>query len=521
MAPHATGTPPSLSPSNSFSGSPITVLASSRAVVAGRITEATIVISTTTGKITTIFHSVLPASDFPPGTPYRDYTPHILLPGLVDAHVHLNEPGRTEWEGFWTGTRAAAFGGVTTVVDMPLNAIPPTTTVANLHEKVEAAQGKCWVDVGFYGGIIPGNADELLPLVDAGVRGFKGFLIDSGVPEFPAVSSNDISLALTALSSAPTTVMFHAEMIPPLSMSVGDVSHTSHPPNVPTGPLNTYQTFLDSRPPSFETYAISEVLSLAHLAPNLPLHIVHLSAIQAIPLLQEARRSGVKITAETCFHYLSLAAEGVEEGDTRHKCCPPIREQSNQHGLWAELKKEGTDGEDGVIKTVVSDHSPCTPDLKLLPEHVDISKSNTSVQEDTKEAEKGDFFAAWGGISSVGLGLSILWTEGQKRDVSIEDVVRWCCKNTAKQVGLGHRKGDLGVGYDGDICVFDDEGEFTVEHSSMLFRNKCSPYENRRLKGVVKETWLRGKRVFSRERGFAEKAGPAGDLLLEPRKHKA
>lgn len=270
---------------------------------------------------------------------------------------------------------------------------------------------------------------------------------------------------MTTLSNAPTTLMFHAEMIPPVTDSVGDDVQTSLPPQAPSGPLTTYKTFLDSRPPSFETYAISEILSLAHLAPNLPLHIVHLSAIQAIPLLQEARRKGVKVTAETCFHYLSLAAEGVEEGDTRHKCCPPIREQSNQDGLWEELMNDETDG---VIKTVVSDHSPCTPDLKLLPEDVDGAmaktkfKTKSSLGDEEADKDKGDFFAAWGGISSVGLGLSILWTEGQKRDISIEDVVRWCCKNTAKQVGLEHRKGDLGVGYDGDICVFDDEGEFTV-----------------------------------------------------------
>ena len=462
MAPHATGSPLQTPASSIHTTVPrITVLASSRAVISGRITEATIVISTVTGKVTSIFHSVLPASDFPPGTPYTDHSPHILIPGLVDAHVHLNEPGRTEWEGFWTGTRAAAFGGVTTVVDMPLNAIPPTTTVANLNEKIEAAKGKCWVDVGFYGGIIPGNAAELKPLVRAGVRGFKGFMIDSGVPEFPAVSSEDIRKVFAELANEPTTVMFHAEMVPPITASVGDEVQTSDVPFVPSGPLDHYQTFLDSRPPSFETYAIDEVIALAAEAPNLPLHIVHLSAIQAIPALREARARGVKITTETCFHYLSLAAEGVAHGDTRHKCCPPIREQSNQDGLWAELQRE----DDSVIKTVVSDHSPCTPDLKLLPScHGGAHDGH---------ADEGNFFSAWGGIGSVGLGLSIIWTEGQERGITIEDVVKWCCKNTAKQVGLEHRKGDIGVGFDGDIAVFDDEAEFLV--SSV---NRCAVYTN-------------------------------------------
>ncbi|KAL5410486.1 hypothetical protein PMIN03_005373 [Paraphaeosphaeria minitans] len=529
MAPHAT-TPPPMPHSTPIH--PITVFASSRAVVAGRLTEATIVVSNVTGKITSLFHSVLPPTDFPEGTSYTDYSPHILLPGLVDAHVHLNEPGRTEWEGFWTGTRAAAFGGVTTVVDMPLNAIPPTTTVANLHIKMEAAKGKCWVDVGFYGGVIPGNASELQGLVKEGVRGFKGFLIDSGVDEFPAIKPNDIELAFKELKDSATTLMFHAEMIPPITESVGDDVQRAHPPIAPSGPLTHYSTFLDSRPPSFETYAIAEILSLAHLAPELQLHIVHLSAIEAIPMLREARAKGIKITAETCFHYLTLAAENIQAGDTRHKCCPPIREQSNQDGLWNELLQ---DLSGGVIQTVVSDHSPCTPDIKLLPAHLappkksstrkpghgkDCNSCSSSEGEEEFAEEKGDFFSAWGGISSVGLGLPILWTEGTRRDAnfSVEEIVRWCCHNTAKQVGLEHSKGDLGVGFDADIVVFDETAEFCVEPSTMLFRNKVSPYQDKTLRGVVRETWLRGERVFSRAEGFVEKAGPKGKLLLEPRK---
>jgi allantoinase len=501
----------------------ITVLASSRAVISGRLTPATIVISLETGKITSIFHSVLPASSFPPYTPYIDHSPHLLLPGLVDAHVHLNEPGRTEWEGFYTGTQAAAFGGVTTVVDMPLNAIPPTTTVAGLHEKIEAAQGQCWVDVGFYGGIIPGNAGELKALVREGVRGFKGFLIDSGVKEFPAVSSTDIQQVMTELADEPTTLMFHAEMIPPISDSVGDDVQSSLPPLHPYGPLDAYSTFLTSRPPSFETYAIEEILSLAHLAPNLPLHIVHLSAMQAIPLLRKARAQGINITAETCPHYLSLAAEEVQQGDTRHKCCPPIRSQSNQDHLWKELC-DYADG--GVIKTVVSDHSPCTPDLKLLPSHIPGHVHQPSNISHTLEldTDKGDFFSAWGGISSVGLGLPILWTEMTRRgltgpDSAITNVVTWCCSNTAAQVGLERQKGELAVGFDGDICVFDDEVQWTVEPSTMLFRNKCSPYQGKTMTGRVRETWLRGQRIFARGEandGFVGK-GCSGQLLLEPR----
>ncbi|KAK0101260.1 hypothetical protein ONS95_006439 [Cadophora gregata] len=518
---------------------PLTVLVSSRAVIFDQennlvVSPATITISPQTGTIISILPTVLPASSFPADTAYIDHTPHLLLPGLVDAHVHLNEPGRTEWEGFNTGTRAAASGGVTTVIDMPLNAIPPTTTVDGLKEKIKAAQGKCWVDVGFYGGIIPGNSEELLPLVEAGVRGFKGFLIESGVDEFPAVSSSDVALAMKTLANSATTLMFHAEMIPPITDSVGDDVQTSLPPLQPSGPLTSYNTFLYSRPPAFETYAIEEILSLAHLAPNLPLHIVHLSALEGVPILRAARDRGIKITAETCFHYLALASEDVQDGDTRHKCCPPIRNAVNRDGLWDELSQP-----DSVLQTIVSDHSPCTPELKLLPEHLGHGCGSGAGQghkgvngemltaEEAEEKERGDFFASWGGISSVGLGLPILWTEAtaraptSKSPITILDVVRLCSLNTAKQVGLSHKKGALRPGMDADICVFDDEGTFVVGREQMLFRNKVSPYQGRRMKGVVKQTWVRGSLVFERgaeNDGFVGKGGvPVGELLLEKR----
>lgn len=318
--------------------------------------------------------------------------------------------------------------------------------------------------------------------------------------------------------------MFHAEMIPPITDSVGDDVQVSLPPLAPTGPLTSYSTFLSSRPPAFETYAIEEVLSLAHLAPDLQLHIVHLSAIEAIPLLRAARTSGVKITAETCFHYLALAAEDVEKGDTRHKCCPPIRSSVNRDGLWAELAHE-----DSVIQTVVSDHSPCTPELKLLPKHLNHGCGsaqkgvNGEAITEIEAKERGDFFASWGGISSVGLGLPILWTEVKSRSsssISILDVVRLCAINTAKQVGLSHKKGALRPGMDADICVFDDEGTFVVGREQMLFRNKVSPYQGREMRGVVKETWVRGSKVFERgaaNGGFVGKDGAAGKLLLEKR----
>ncbi|TGZ81158.1 Metallo-dependent hydrolase, partial [Ascodesmis nigricans] len=347
-----------------------TVLASCNAIIHGRQSPATLVLSPSAGKIVRIYRRVVPESEFPPGTTYKDYSPKFLLPGLVDAHVHLNEPGwRTEWEGFETGTRAAAFGGVTTLIDMPLNAIPPTTTVENFNTKIKAAKGQCWVDVGFYGGVIPGNQDELVPLVKAGVKGFKCFLINSGVDEFPSVTPHDVTLAMEKLKDTETVLMFHAEMVPPITKSVGDYVTSGEPPLVPTGPLDEYKTFLESRPSEFETYAIDAILSCAPTAPDLRLHIVHLSAAEGVPLVKDAREKGIKLTAETCFHYLTLSAENIDNGDTRHKCCPPIREAANQDILWDALK-------DGIVTTVVSDHSPCTPDLKLLP----------------SQGGKGDFF---------------------------------------------------------------------------------------------------------------------------------
>ncbi|KAI6262694.1 hypothetical protein MCOR27_004545 [Pyricularia oryzae] len=543
---------------------PLAVLVSTRAVLTLEddslvLSPATITISPNSGKIIAIVPTILPASSFPSSVAYIDQSPKLLLPGLVDAHVHLNEPGRTEWEGFNTGTRAAASGGVTTVIDMPLNAIPPTTTVANFQEKLKASVGQCWVDVGFYGGVIPGNSQDLLPLVDAGVRGFKGFLIDSGVDEFPAVSAKDIALAMKALKDAPTTLMFHAEMIPPIADSVGDSVQSSAPPLAPKGALTAYSTFLESRPPEFETCAVSEILSMTDLAPDLHLHIVHLSATECIPLLREARRRGVNVTAETCFHYLGLASDDIEDGDTRHKCCPPIRSKTNQDGLWSELVR--ADQHDGVIKTVVSDHSPCTPELKLLPNRlappparppfphhsdsgIDVSFSPTEKNKKLEASRRssgsssssdapapvqhtaqGDFFAAWGGISSVGLGLPILHTIATRRArqgleaPTIVDMVRLTSQATAKQVGLAHRKGGLKVGMDADVCVFDDAAEWALRSGDMRWKNKCSPWEGHEFKGRVLETWVRGHKVFEyggKNGGFVG-GEPVGEAIVEKR----
>ncbi|GAB0137801.1 hypothetical protein EsDP_00006054 [Epichloe bromicola] len=501
-----------------MTAAPLAVLVSSRAVLptaSGSLTisPATVSVSPATGKIVSVVAEIVPRTSFPAETTYLDYTPKLLLPGLVDAHVHLNEPGRTEWEGFWTGTRAAASGGVTTVIDMPLNAIPPTTTVRGFQEKLAASEGQCWVDVAFYGGVVPGNADELKPLVEA------------GVDEFPAISPKDMALAMKTLKDCTTTLMFHAEM----EEEPRATGPSNDDDDDPSTDVTAYQTFLNSRPPTLETAAVREILSAAHVAPSLHLHIVHLSAAQCIPLLKEARAKGVNITAETCFHYLGLSAEEIETGDTRHKCCPPIREGRNRDRLWEELVAG-----DACIKTVVSDHSPCTPELKLLPEAAAPGRDEErkSGKEETNnnnnnnnKTNPGDFMSAWGGISSVGLGLPIIHSAAKQRGSkpsktpTITDIVRLCCQATAEQVGLSHRKGSIRTGMDADICVFDDADVWTFTRADMRWKNKCSPWEGHEFTGRIKETWLRGRKIFelgAQNGGFAE-GKPFGESITEKR----
>ncbi|KAK4048007.1 Allantoinase [Microbotryomycetes sp. JL201] len=411
---------------------------------------------------------------------YVDVGNKWILPGLVDAHVHLNEPGRTEWEGFATGTAAAASGGVTTVIDMPLNAIPPTTTVANLHEKLAAAKGQCRVDVGFYGGVIPGNENDLVPLAKEGVKGFKCFLIESGVDEFPCVNEQQVLAAMPKLLEAKSVFMFHAEL---------DTSHNDNPSSIPSNTEDAapedYSTFLNSRPQSLEIDAIDLISRCAQQYPQLQCHIVHLSASRALPRLKQLRQH-LNLTVETCFHYLTLSSEQIKKGQTLFKCCPPIRERSNQDELWRGLLE-------GEIDFIVSDHSPCTTELKKL--------------------EAGHFMQAWGGIGGLGLGLSLIWTEANKRKVGMERIVEWCCTRPAKQVGLQKQKGQIRVGFDADFVVFDADLQFTVNKSELYFKNKASPYEGMTLTGAVDRTYLRGQKIFSRKEGFRG-SEPSGKLLL-------
>jgi allantoinase len=386
----------------------------------------------------------------------------VLLPGLVDTHVHVNEPGRTEWEGFATATAAAAAGGVTTMVDMPLNSIPPTTTVAALEVKREAADGQCFVDVGFWGGAVPGNLAELAPLRESGVFGFKCFLLDSGVEEFPHLSPSEFSAALAETARLGALMVVHAE-----DGSLIDESAL-------TGA--SYAGFLASRPRAAEESAIAGVVSAAR-ATGGRAHVVHLSDADAVPMVRAARADGVPVTVETCPHYLTFAAEEIADGATAMKCCPPIREATNREALWAALA-------DGDIDVVVSDHSPCTASLKASP----------------------DFGVAWGGIASVQLGLSAVWTGARSRGHSLVDVVRWMASGPASLVGLSDR-GSIAVGMQADLVRFAPDAAFTVSAAALKHRNAVSAYDGRQLVGEVRETWLRGVPV-------SDEDDPRGRLLV-------
>jgi allantoinase len=373
-----------------------------------------------------------------------------LLPGLVDSHVHVDEPGRTEWEGFASATRAALAGGITTIVDMPLNSLPVTTTVDALRAKAAAAAGQCAVDVAFWGGAVPGNAPELGPLLDAGVVGFKCFLIDSGLADFPPLGRDDLRAAMKSVVASGAPILVHAE-------DPGEVT-------TPAGP--SYDAFVASRPTVAERRAIETVISAA-AATGARAHIVHLAAGDCAALIGAARAAGVSLTAETCPHYLFFAAEEVPPGHTEFKCCPPIRYAVNREALWRALG-------DGAIDGVVSDHSPCTPELKGLPD--------------------GDFRTAWGGISSLQLGPSVVWSVARRRGYSVADIARWMALFPATLAGLP-TKGRIAVGCDADFVAFDPEASFVVRGAELLHKHPATPYEGRTLFGRATRTWLGGVEV--------------------------
>ncbi len=382
----------------------------------------------------------------------------VLLPGLVDTHVHVNEPGRTDWEGFASATRAAAAGGVTTIVDMPLNSVPPTTTVAALEAKRAVAADQAWVDVGFWGGAVPGNRGDLAALHDAGVFGFKCFLLDSGVEEFPPLAPDDFALAMAETARLGALMIVHAED----GDAIDACAHGT-----------AYERFLASRPDAAEERAVALVVETAR-ATGGRAHVVHLSAARAVPMVRAARGAGVDVSVETCPHYLHFEAGTIPDGATELKCCPPIRDAANRDALWAALSV-------GDIDMVVSDHSPCTADLK--------------------RRDSGDFAEAWGGIASLQLGLPAVWTSALERGVPLADVVRWMSTAPARRVGLAG-KGEIAVGADADLCVFAPDESWVVDPARLHHKNPVSAYAGRTLTGTVRATWLRGRPV---------------DLAAEPR----
>ena len=390
----------------------------------------------------------------------------VLMPGLVDSHVHVNEPGRTPWEGYESATRAGLAGGITTILDMPLNSSPPTTTVDNLDAKEEAAQGKLSVDVGFWGGAVPGNIDQMAPLWDKGVFGFKCFTAHSGIDEYGYLGYEGVKEVLAELAELDAVLIVHAEDSRILAEAPQDIT-------------DQYATFLASRPRAAENTAIEQVLAAARET-GARVHILHLSSAEALPAIRAAKQEGVKVTVETCPHYLTFASELIPDGATEYKCCPPLRENDNRKALWEGLK-------DGTIDHIASDHSPCTVDLKV---------------KDT-----GDFGKAWGGVASVQLGLPAVWTAGEEFGIELSDIARWLAANPCASFRVPG-KGSIAVGNAADFAVVAPEETFVVDVEDLEHKNKISPYQGRTLRGVVKRTVLRGRTV--------DRDSKAGRMIRRP-----
>lgn len=445
--------------------SPHLLLRSRHTVLENEVTDA--VVWSVEGTIVAVL-----SPDDPAARGAEDLGERWLLPGLVDTHVHVNDPGRADWEGFEHATRAAAAGGITTIVDMPLNAIPATTSARALEAKVAAAQGRCWVDVAFWGGLVPGNAAELEPLAAAGVVGFKAFLSPSGVPEFGHVTRADLALAAPAVQRIGLPLLVHAEEPAVLDEIALD----------PALDPRRHATWLASRPSSAEMQALAALVTFARVH-NVHVHIVHLASGDLWPVVRDAREHGWSVSAETCPHYLTFAAEEIPDGATEFKCAPPIRERAHREALWEGLRA-------GAIHLIASDHSPCPPSMKLR--------------------ERGDFLEAWGGIASLELSLAAVWTGARERGATPHDVVRWMSAMPARLAGLRKRKGQIAPGFDADLVVWDPEASVTVDPARLVQRHKVTPYAGRTLRGRVHRTYVSGHLAYLDGR-FDE---PRGETLL-------